>query len=149
MASQNRAAAQRRLEAEQAQRAVDTFGLPREIDPHAALIEELCRTAGHVAWLQRRLAGSADSDLVQFNPVTGERPSAWVEMYHRERAHYERVATAAIRAGIAERTIRVTEAQAQQTVNVLHGVLTDLNLTAAQQAAVPQIVERHLLELAA
>lgn len=36
---------------EQAVRAVATYGLPREIDPHAALLEELHRTAGHVAWL--------------------------------------------------------------------------------------------------
>jgi hypothetical protein len=40
-------AAQRR----EAERAVELFGLPREVEPHQALIEEVYRAAGHVAWL--------------------------------------------------------------------------------------------------
>jgi hypothetical protein len=32
--------------------AVEVYGLPRDIDPHDALLEELARTAGHVDWLR-------------------------------------------------------------------------------------------------
>src|SRR3954466_6759952 len=34
-----------------AEEAVKSYGLPREIDPDQALMEELWRCAGHVAWL--------------------------------------------------------------------------------------------------
>jgi hypothetical protein len=43
-------------QAQQAVAAVVTYGLAREIDPHQALLEELHRTAGHVAWLQIKVA---------------------------------------------------------------------------------------------
>jgi len=42
---------------QQARLAVRAYGLPREVDPHSALLEELHRTAGHVAWLGSQVAG--------------------------------------------------------------------------------------------
>ena len=40
-------AAQRR----EAERAVALLGLPRDVEPHQALLEEVSRAAGHVEWL--------------------------------------------------------------------------------------------------
>ena len=36
---------------ELAAEAVQSYGMPRKVDPVQALVEELHRTAGHVAWL--------------------------------------------------------------------------------------------------
>src|SRR4051794_3610843 len=85
-----------------AQQAVETYGLPRNIDPYHALAEELWRTAGHVAWLEAvvhemepdELAGpvgaEGESDDVTHH-ARGE-PSVWVRMYRDERKHLAEVA---------------------------------------------------------
>lgn len=50
---------------EAAAEAVATYGLPRELDPHEALLEEVYRTAGHVAWLGQVVAGLEREQLVE------------------------------------------------------------------------------------
>ena len=53
---QAKAAAGRRLEQAEAARAAATYGLPVEIEPHEALLQELYRTQGIVEWLQELIA---------------------------------------------------------------------------------------------
>jgi len=55
MASQAKAAAVRRVEEEAARAATVTFGLPVDISPTDALLEEVRWTAGHVQWLRARV----------------------------------------------------------------------------------------------
>lgn len=55
-APQARAAAARRLERARAEAAVITLGLPRDVSPTEALLEEVRWTAGHVEWLRGRVA---------------------------------------------------------------------------------------------
>lgn len=160
-APQVKAAAKRNQEAAIATRAVATFGLPRDIDPHSALLEEVHRTAGHVAWLSLVLADVEPNQLKQLD-MTGrfEKPSVWLEIYQAERAHYARVAKAAIDAGIEERRVKMAEAQGEQLGQVIRNVLADvfnLLVTAGLAAdllrqvhreQVPSIVRRRLLEMA-
>lgn len=47
-----------------AEAAVATYGLPREVGPHQALLEEVWRTAGHVAWLEERVRALDPDSLV-------------------------------------------------------------------------------------
>lgn len=54
-ARQNRAAGQRRVAEQAAERAVRTLGLPVDITPTDALLEEVRWTAGHVAWLREKV----------------------------------------------------------------------------------------------
>lgn len=55
-----------------AEHAVNTLGLPRNVDPHTALLEEVHRTAGHVAWLAQRVA-ELEADAVVQGQVTETR----------------------------------------------------------------------------
>lgn len=121
-------------QAEQARQAVATYGLPRDIDPAAALLEEVHRTAGHVAWLSDRIA-ELDEDALAWGPTevaektatefpgtdTKEtaRPSVWLDLYHRERAHLVRVSKAALDAGISERLVRLAEQQGAMLAEVI------------------------------
>ncbi|WP_113699708.1 hypothetical protein [Nonomuraea lactucae] len=144
---------------EQARRAVATYGLPREVDPAAALLEEVHRTAGHVAWLQEKVREIDEDDLVwgvveEVDKGAGEftgvdvtkaaKPNVWLELYHRERAHLAKVAKDALAAGIAERQVRLAEQQGALIVGVIQRILDDLSLTAEQRARVPEVVPRHL-----
>ena len=140
-----------------AEQAVVTFGLPREVDPHTALLEEVWRTAGHVAWLQAKVAELDADDLAWGVTVEHERnsgehpgtdvtrqasPSIWLSLYQSERAHLVKVAAAAIAAGVAERQVRIAEQQGALINQVLRGVLADLGVLDHPQA--PAIVRKHL-----
>lgn len=159
-APQVAAAVERRREQEAGHRAVVTFGLPREIDPQTALLEEVHRTAGHVAYLGDVVAKLEQDELKQLD--AGERfeqPAVWVRMYQDERKHLMRVAAAAIGAGIAERQVRLAEEQGRQLANVLRDVLGDVFgllaeaglavevLVRVQREAVPGVVRRRLSEV--
>lgn len=139
---------------EQAAEAVALYGLAREIDPHAALLEELHRTAGHVAWLERVIhAGKLDADqsptgrsrtvkLDQQVFGAGDQPSVWMELYHRERQHLRSVAKTCIDVGIEERRVQLAEQQGQLIATVLQGVLQDLGVANHPDAS--DVVRRHL-----
>lgn len=134
----------------EAKRAVQTYGLPREIDPHAALLEELHRTAGHVAWLQQLVRDLNDTDLKQRSPGKGgtlfEAPAVWLELYDRERKHFADVAKTCIGVGIAERQVRLAEQQGLMIATVLRGVLSELGV--ADHPEAPAAVRRHLMLVA-
>lgn len=129
---QRRAAA--RVAEENARRAVATYGLPRDMDPAAALLEEVHRTAGHVGWLAKRIR-DLDEDALAWGltevaekaatefPGTDRketaRPSVWLDLYHRERAHLVKVSKAALDAGISERLVRLAEQQGAMLAEVI------------------------------
>lgn len=146
-------ARQKAAQTELAAAAVVTFGLPRTIDPHTALLEEVHRTAGHVAYLGEIVAqleptygenntsllapiGDSQSGLIRVGA------SIWVQMYQAERAHLVRVCAEAIKCGIAERQVKLAEEQGALIAQVLRGVIADLGL--ADDERVPAIVRRHL-----
>jgi hypothetical protein len=150
MAPSGRKAAQRQA----AEEAVGTYGLPREIDPHAALLEELHRTAGHVAWLQTQVAelevdevthlivaNDHDDDKRKLE-VIDERTNVWIDLYQRERKHFAAIAKTCVDVGIEERRVRLAEQEGQLIAQVLRGVLTELGVMDRPETA--QIVRRHL-----
>jgi len=139
----HRAAAQR----EMAVAAVETYGLPRDIDPHSALLEELHRTAGHVAWLGSQVRSMQPEGL--YGPVRGGggaipgvEPHVWVRLYREERRHLADVAKTCIAVGIEERRVRIAEDQGRLLAEVIRGVLTDLGV--ADLPETPEVVRQHL-----
>ena len=109
--------------------AAELYGLPRAIDPHEALFEELHRTAGHVSWLTmmiQELNGADDlhgpvGGGVDSHPKTEAR--IWIRLHQEERAHFVRVAKTCIEVGIAEREVRLAEQQGELIASVLVGTL--------------------------
>lgn len=149
---------------ELARRAVDTYGLPREVAPEVALLEEVHRTAGHVAWLSQVVAAFDKDELVwgiveEVDKGSGEFtgldrtsrsvPNVWLDLYHRERKHLTDVCKTALSAGIAERQVKLAEQQGALIAQVISRILDDLNLSAEQRALVPEVVPRQLMAVAA
>lgn len=157
------AAAERRLNAERAERAVVTYGLPREISPEEALIEELHRTAGAVAWLATIVAQldelpgspfiregsdgpSEHGSVMQWGRGDGsilwQRPSVWIDLYDRERKHLAAVAKECVALGLEERRVQIAEQQGELMARVLRGVLVELGVWGNPET--PGVVRRHL-----
>ncbi len=148
---QAKAAAEARLQLEEAARAVGAFGLPREIDPRDALLEEVYRTAGAVDWLWTKVRELEPSAVVWGLTERwdeGEKhkavPNVWYDLWAKERRHLTEVCRVALQAGVEERKVRLAEQQGALLAGVIQAILGDLNLTAEQAAMVPTVVPRHL-----
>jgi hypothetical protein len=78
-----------------------------------------------------------------------EKASVWIEMYQNERKLLARACKMALDAGVAERQIRLAEAQGQLLADAIRGILGDLGLSPEQEAQAPAIVRRHLTSVPA
>ncbi|CAH0255550.1 hypothetical protein SRABI83_03234 [Arthrobacter sp. Bi83] len=164
---QAKAAADRRVAEHEARetmtKAVRTLGLPIDVDPGKALLDEIHWTAGHVAWLRDKVQELEDEELVWGKTqhddgvgpqgivdVTTEKaaPSVWYELYMKEREHLAKVCALALRAGIEERKVKLAESQGLLVADVIRRILGALGLTPEQQQLVPEIVPRELRALA-
>jgi hypothetical protein len=158
-----KAAGERRLSTERARAVVITYGLPVEIDPHDALMEEIARTAGHVRWLAGIIQSMDDEALVWGQTETQQRggggptgnyaqvtrtaaPSVWLTLYQAERKHLVDVCKAAIGAGIAERQVRLAEQQGALIATVIRAIIGDpeLGLDDDQQEVAFKVASRQL-----
>lgn len=144
---------------EAARAAVVTYGLPRDISPTDALLEEVRYTAGHVAWLRERVAELEQHELVwgvtervekhatEFggtDTTEAAKPNVWLELYMRERKHLVEVTKAAISVGIEERRVRLAEAQGALLNEVLRRIFARLTLSREQSALLPVVVPEEL-----
>jgi hypothetical protein len=158
-AKQNREAADRRVAEQKARKLVATYGLPLEITPERAILDEVHRTAGHVAWLEQQIHALNLDDVIW--GVTREKnggedrgttweavPHAFIKLYQTERAHLAKVSADAIRVGIEERHVKLAEQQGSMVAQAIKDILADLHLTAEQRALVSTIVPQRLRELA-
>jgi hypothetical protein len=173
-APQVKAAQERRRQEAAAAAVVATLGLQVDISPTEALLEEVRWTAGHVQWLRRKVQELEDQALIwgttrtetemgaslQIDVTGGDvagvgsvpankviqtaAPSLWYDLYERERKHLVAVASAALKAGVEERRVRLAEQQGDLVAEVIRRILEALNLTAEQQALVPIIVPQQL-----
>lgn len=156
---QAKAAAEARIMTAEAAKAVATFGLPREVDPRDALLEEVHRTAGAVAWLHGQVQALAPEDVVwgvaeEVTKDAGEFPgvdttraakvNVWVDLWQRERLHLVKVCKEAIGAGLEERRVRLAEQQGAMLAGVIKAILGDLDLTPEQQQKVATVVPMRL-----
>lgn len=141
--------AKRRVADEKARKALYLLGRPRELDPHEALLEEVHRTAGHVATLELLIAEFKKVDeLVDGTTRTVSTPdgdtvtvqtavSVWVSLYQAERRHLIFAARTAIVCGVEQARVELEERQGALIADVFRHVFADqaLGLTGAQRRA--------------
>lgn len=125
---------------------VARLGLPVEIDAQEALLQEVHRSAGAVAYLQRIISALDDDELVQEDRLPGGgsviSKSVWVEMYDAERRLLIQASQAAIRCGVAERQVRIAERQGELIANAVRAILQALGVADHPDAA--EVVRREL-----
>lgn len=153
------AKAERAAREVEARRAIDRLLIRRDIDPATALLEEVQRCAGAVAYIEDRIReldpdglvwgatqrkqGSTGQGYADFT-VEGPGLSEWVRWWHVERERLVKASAAAIAADVDTRIVRLAEQQGAMLADVIAGVLDDLGLSAAQRALVPSVVPRRL-----
>lgn len=163
---QVRAAAKRRREEAKAVKAVALFAAPVDVDPSQALLDLVHWTAGEVTYWRTQVQALAgeNADALTWGKtkhVEGAGAEGYVNQDTEEAAPHiayrmltdaqdrlAKYATAALRAGVEERRVRLAEQQGELVAGAIRAILTDLGLTAEQSARVPEVVPRHLRLLA-
>jgi hypothetical protein len=154
-----------------AEQAVVTYGLPVDISPSDALLQEVHQSAGAARWLRDRvqaidpeaLVWSKTKHVVKIESAGGDDGSTggceetttrasginvWLELYYRERRHHVDVCKAALQAGVEERLVRIAEQQGALLAQAVKGILAELDLSPEQEAKVAEVVPRHLRSVA-
>lgn len=151
------------LAAEAARQAAQTLAVPIDTTPEQALIDEVKRAAGMVAFYQARVEEVDEEnrdDLVwgmtkhdqsgEFpGPTFEAAPNMWLQLWNQERDRLVRVAAAAIKAGIEERRVKLAESEGMLVAAVIRRILDQLLLTPEQSELVPVIVPKELRALTA
>jgi len=147
-----------------ARQLVATYGLPRDIAPTDALLEEVRYSAGHVAWLRGQVAAleaqslvwgvteEAEKNATEFAGTDTTRSAAmnmWLDLYHKERRYLLDVTKAVIAAGVEERRVKLAEAQGSLLNDVIRRILARLSLTPEQSKLLPLVVPEELRRAAA
>lgn len=161
-AKQVRAKARREVLREEARRAVELFGGPRDIEPSQALLELVQWTAGEVQFWRGRvhsLSLENEGELtfgttkVEFGQDKGQttdmetkesRPHVYYTMLYAAQDRLAQYATAALRAGVEERRVRLAEQQGDLVALAIRRILAALSLSPEQEELVPVIVPREL-----
>lgn len=136
-----------------------TYGLPRDISPTEALLEEVRYSAGHVAWVREQVAAleaeslvwgvveEAEKNATEFDGTDITRAAAmnvWLDLYHKERRYLLDVTKAVIAAGVEERRVKLAEAQGALLNGVIRRILARLSLSPEQSALLPVVVPEEL-----
>ncbi len=153
------AAAERRVKEREAMAGARLFGLPVDVDPAEALLEELHRTAGEVAWLGSIVAELEKDDAIwgmTREKVGGDDRGTtheaglniWIQTWHAQRRHLTNVARECLKAGIEERRVQLAETQGAMLAGVVRAILNRLDLTTEQQQLVAVVVPQELRRIA-
>ncbi len=119
------------------------YGAERDINPFIALLEEVRRTAGHVAWLGWKVEGAPTDDALLDTHV------GWLRLYQKEREHLVKVSETAIRLGLEERVVRMEERKAELMARAFIAALEELGLPAEYLDRAPAALRRQLLMIEA
>lgn len=165
-APQVKAAAARRRAEEQAAKAVALFGAPKDVEPSQALLDLVHWTAGEVEYWREQVRALAAEDpaaltwgLTDHERGVGPqgpidktthqaRPNIAYVMLYAAQDRLAQYATAALKAGVEERRVRLAESQGSLVADVIRRILDALALTPEQQQLVPTVVPAQLRALA-
>lgn len=123
-----------------ARSSIKSLGLSRVVEPQAALLEELHRSAGAVAWLDVVVQELGLEDVTWGQTkatVEGATFEAgvnvWVRLWTEQRRHYLEVTKACVAAGIAEQRIQLEQDKARMVAVAVGEGLDAISASAEQR----------------
>lgn len=117
----------------------------RNITPWQALLDEVRRSAGELAFFDQKIGEAPDDEAL----LSGGSHNEWLRMRDKARLHAARIAKMALDAGVAERLVESIQSQASQVVRVLNAAIlsTELGLSDEQVQLARGIMRREMMAL--
>lgn len=122
---------------------VQFYGMPKQTHPSEALMDEVRRTAGHVAWLGAQIA-TWEMNEENFKLGPSDALKGWLALYHAERDRLAKFSKMALDAGIQERQITLAEQTGERIAMTVSRILETLNLNDDQKRLIPMVVPSEL-----
>lgn len=119
------------------------------VSPWEALLGEVRRTAGMVAWLDRKVAEAVDDNDLLERDVEQGGYARWVEMRADERRHLARVSKMALDAGVAKELVARFTMHGEVVGQLVLRVLGSLQLNDDQLALARDTLRSELIGLEA
>lgn len=156
-------AAAQRVEKAKAAKAAALFAAPVDVDPAQALIDLVHWTAGEVEYWREQVRELADTDPDaltwgmtrektggdDYGTTLEAKPNVAYVMLTDAQERLAKFATAALKAGVDERRVRIAESQGALVADVIKRILDRLDLLEWQAELVPTIVPEELRALSA
>jgi hypothetical protein len=117
----------------------------RKTTPSQALLEEVERSAGALAWLDEMVASAPDDDAL----APGGSHHHWIRERQVERAHIVKAAKVAHDAGIDERLVQAAELHVRQIGQAINRVIERLGLSDEMMMRARGMIRTELLALEA
>lgn len=123
----------------------ELLGIPIDVDPAEALLQQVHIAAGNEVFLRSQVQ-ELGIDITR-PAVLGDGVDVHVKLWNEEREKLVRFSKVAIDAGIAERSVRIKEVEAAVMVAVFIEVFDDpsLQLSSQQRAVARQLARAALL----
>lgn len=158
-----KAAAARRTAEAKAAKAAALFAAPVDVDPAQALIDLVHWTAGECEYWREQVRELADTDPAaltwgktrektggdDYGTTLEAKPNVAYVMLTDAQERLAKFATAALKAGVDERRVRIAESQGAMVADVIKRILERLDLLEWQAELVPSIVPEELRALSA
>ena len=129
----------------QAADTVEAMSIPVDTSPEDALVAEVKHVAGDVRFLRDQVH-ALGGDLTQHVATQGgggyDAPSVWIDLYWQAHDRLVKVCAATIKAGIAERQVRLAEQHGELVAQAIRAMLDDLGVEITPE--VQGVVRRHL-----
>lgn len=140
-----KAAAKRRIEEQKLAEKVAkvaVYGTPIDVDPHQALLDEVHRAAGVVAWLALQVSDLGTDEVTWGKTEEIEREgggenvaahevkhgaqiNVWIDLFGKERDRLAKVSKMAIDAGVSERLVRLEESKGEMIAHLIKELIED------------------------
>lgn len=163
----------KKVERERRERALakarQEYGTELDVDPATALLQEVRRTAGAVAFLEAKVQELESGEMVwgvveettnwERNADTGgvvsadsvvkrrAQENAWLKLYRDERRHLAAVSKEAIQAGATKTLVEVFRQVGETYVRLIDRVVDQLELTDDQRGRLPAVMQAELTAL--
>lgn len=124
---------------------VESLSIPVDTTPEDALLSEVRHVAGDVAFLRQQVVELGGNLTQQVKTQGGggyEAPDVWVDMYWQAHDRLVKVTTAAIKAGVEERKVRVAEREMDAVAQAIDATLRELGVDVTPE--VGATLGRHL-----
>lgn len=117
------------------------------VAPHEVLMDLIRSQAGVVHWMKSKVNTLAEQELTYVDTAGRQDSVVWVRMLNEAQDRLERYVVDAMRAGVDERIVRLAEREGRWLVHGFELLLSRLELTPNQAAALPAIMSDVIKEL--